>query len=148
MLQYELAEDFQSRLLKVQHIDVSPALPMIPSRLLQDHDDQNKVVVTDGPYEEGGKFGIRWQGHPNEFIPSQRMLWRIIKLMWPPVENKECSALEIKRNVCSTTEKVSWAKNKSSLMKKALRATNIPFEIDSRKTMDSEQLFVWRKISE
>lgn len=93
----------------------------------------------DGPYEEGGEFGLRINGVKRPFQSCEAQPFRIIRYMWPPIDLKEFSLKDVMKAVGSTAKPIKWATNEAAKARKPLGLFGVPFTIEG----DNDRAVMW-----
>jgi hypothetical protein len=93
--------------------------------------ERSQQAEPDGPYEQGGEFGLRINGKKRPFQSWQMQPFKLIRHMWPPVDGKEYSVNEVKKAVGSKAMEPKWATNEASKARKPLGLFGVPFTIEA-----------------
>jgi hypothetical protein len=101
----------------------------------------------DGPFDENGQFGIRWNGFQRPCDDCERQPWAIIRAMWPPADRKERPVSEVKRRVGTTAEHEKWATNEAVKVRKILDRVKMGFTFVRAVNPDGAEVFRWERVS-
>jgi hypothetical protein len=97
----------------------------------------------DGPFEEGGWFGLWVDGTRHQFQQGERQSFRIICHMWPPEPGKEFTVSDVKRNVGSKARNPKWSTNAASNARIVLGRCGLTYAIHA---VNNRQHFRWEAL--